>query len=535
MTAWGSRLKRRRAFARSKGVTVGDLKVAEMDGGRYVTAEVFSAGGPTPEVLRQALPGLVGALRFDKSMRWNASNVPFSRPVRWLLALYGEIAIPFTYAGIASGNTTRGLRFHQPEQLAVKNPAAYFRLMAAQGIVLDKRKRQAQIFAHVRGLAEVSGGQLIKDDGLLSEVANLVEAPTALRGSFDPAHLSLPREVLISVMKKHQRYFPVVKRGNPEELLPYFIAVINKPSSGDDPFLEGELVVEGNEHVLRARFADADFFVRDDRKHKLADFLPRLGTLIFQTKLGSMLDKSQRVMGLVQALAAPLGLDEASAAVASRAAELCKADLATRMVIEMTALQGIIGRYYALESGESEAVAQAIFEHTLPRFAGDALPESKPGLVVGVADRLDTLAGLFAAGLAPTGAKDPFAQRRAALGLVQALSANGLEIDLRQALAEAAARLPIPASVESQAACLDFIVERLRNWLLESGERFDVVEAVVSVQGEQPGAGDPGGAPALDVDCPPRLEPHPAGLRPLRAHHTQCGRRGRGGLPAPAG
>jgi glycyl-tRNA synthetase len=482
----GQPTKAGEGFARSKGVAVSDLKIAEMDGGRYVTAEVFSAGRPTPEVLRQALPGLVGALRFDRSMRWNASNVPFSRPVRWLLALYGEIAIPFTYAGIAAGNTTRGLRFHRPEQLAVKNPAAYFRLMAAQGIVLDKRKRQEQIYAHVRGLAEVSGGQLIKDDGLLSEVANLVEAPTALRGSFDPAHLNLPREVLISVMKKYQRYFPVVKRGNPDELLPYFIAVINKPSGGDDPFLEGELVVEGNEHVLRARFADADFFVRDDRKHKLADFLPRLGTLIFQTKLGSMLDKSKRVTALVQALAAPLGLDEADAAVASRAAELCKADLATRMVIEMTALQGIIGRYYALESGESEAVAKAVFEHHLPRFAGDALPESKPGLAVGVADRLDTLAALFAAGLAPTGAKDPFAQRRTALGLVQALSANGVEIDLRQGLAEAAARLPIPASAESQAACLDFIVERLRNWLLESGERFDVVDAVVSVQGANP-------------------------------------------------
>jgi glycyl-tRNA synthetase len=482
----GQPTKAGEGFARSKGVPVSDLKVAEMDGGRYVTAEVFSAGGPTPEVLRQALPGLVGSLRFDKSMRWNASNVPFSRPLRWLLALYGEIAIPFSFAGVASGNTTRGLRFRKSEQLPVRSPAEYFRLMSAQGIVLDKRKRQAQIFAHVRGLAEVTGGQLLADDGLLSEVANLVEAPTALRGSFDPAHLSLPREVLISVMKKHQRYFPVVKRGDADTLLPYFITVINKPSTGDDPFLEGELVVEGNEHVLRARFADADFFVRDDRKHKLADFLPRLGTLIFQTKLGSMLDKSRRVTALVQALAAPLGLDAQTTAVAARAAELCKADLATRMVIEMTALQGIIGRYYALASGESEAVAQAIFEHTLPRFAGDALPESKPGLVVGVADRLDTLAGLFAAGLAPTGAKDPFAQRRAALGLVQALCANALEIDLRPALAAAAARLPIPASAESQAACLDFIVERLRNWLLESGERFDVVDAVVSLQGENP-------------------------------------------------
>ena len=244
--------------------------------------------------------------------------------------------------------------------------------------------------------------------------------------------------------------------------------------------------MEGNEAVLRARFADADFFVRDDRKHTLTDFLPRLGTLIFQTKLGSMLEKSRRVTALVQALAGPSGLDAETVAIATRAAELCKADLATRMVIEMTSLQGIIGRYYALASGESEAVAQAIYEHYLPRFAGDGLPQSKPGLVVGLADRLDTLAALFAAGLAPTGAKDPFAQRRAAMGLVQALMANDLDFDLRPALEQAAKLLPIPASADSQAACLDFIVERLRNLLLENGERFDVVDAVVAAQGRNP-------------------------------------------------
>ena len=212
----GQPTKAAEGFARSKGVAVSDLQVSEIDGGRYVTAVIFNAGQPTPAVLSQALPGLIGALRFDKAMRWNASNVPFSRPIRWLLALYGEIPIPFSFAGIASGNTTRGLRIRQPEQFAVRNPAEYFRLIAAQGIVLDKQKRMANIFAHVRGLAEASGGQLLPDNGLLSEVANLVEAPSSLRGSFDPAHLSLPREVLISVMKKHQRYFPVVKRGEPD-------------------------------------------------------------------------------------------------------------------------------------------------------------------------------------------------------------------------------------------------------------------------------------------------------------------------------
>jgi glycyl-tRNA synthetase len=482
----GQPTKAAEGFARSKGVAVSDLQVREMDGGRYMTALVFSTGRPTSEVLGDVLPILLSSLRFDKPMRWNRSNTLFSRPVRWLLALYGEHVVPFTFAGIDSNNLTRGLRFRQPETLPVRDSADYFRQMAEQGILLTKAERQAQIVAQVLVLAEQVGGRAAEDPGLLSEVANLVEAPTALRGVFAPTHLNLPREVLISVMKKHQRYFSVFDRNQPDQLLPYFITVANKPAGGAEPFEGGELIVEGNEHVIRARFADAEFFVRDDRKHKLTDFLPRLATLTFQTRLGSMLDKSHRVTALVQTLAEPLGLDSHLTEIAVRAAELCKADLATRMVVEMTSLQGVIGCYYALASGESEAVAEAIYEHYLPRFASDALPQGKPGLVVGLADRLDTLAGLFAAGLAPTGAKDPFAQRRAALGLVQALIAHAQHLDLRQALAAATGLLPIPASLESQTACLDFIKERLRNWLLENGYRFDVVEAVVSVQGANP-------------------------------------------------
>jgi glycyl-tRNA synthetase len=322
-------------------------------------------------------------------------------------------------------------------------------------------------------------------------VTNLVEAPTILRGSFDPSHLELPREVLISVMKKHQRYFPVFEAQSapenqlsshvaPRALLPYFIAVRN----GDTYGLER--VVEGNEHVIRARFADAAFFVREDSKRPLQDFLPRLRTLTFQTRLGSMLDKSQRVRGLADDLTPLVGLSSEEKAVALRAAELCKADLATQMVVEMTSLQGVMGRYYALNSGEPASVADAIYEHFLPRFAGDALPRARPGLLVGLADRLDTLIGLFAVGMAPTGNKDPFAQRRAALGLVQNLIAWELDFDLRRAIEMAARRLPVPASAESQDACLEFIVERLRNLLLEQGWRYDVVDAVLAEQGRNP-------------------------------------------------
>ncbi len=470
-------------FARSKGLRVSDLQVREIEGGKYVTAVVRQEGKPALEVLAQALPGLIASLKFEKSMRWNSSNAAFSRPVRWLLALLGEQVVPIQYAGLVSGNITRGLRFAPAEELPVSDAAAYFRAMHEQGVILDPGERKQRIWEHVQALAAEVGGQVAEDVDLLAEVTNLVEAPAALRGAFDPAHLALPREVLISVMKKHQRYFPVQTDG---KLLPYFIIVANKPSKSAGDCQGADTIIEGNEHVIRARFADAAYFVREDRKRPLEAYLPRLSTLTFQYKLGSMLEKSQRVEKLVKDLAPLLSLDESGLATARRAAALCKADLATQMVVEMTSLQGVMGYYYALASGETPEVAQAIMEHYLPRYTGDALPTTKAGLAVGLADRLDTLTGLFAAGLAPSGNKDPFAQRRTALGLVQNLISSELELDLRQAVAMAAAHQPIAISDENRAAVLTFIIERLRNLLLEQGYRYDVVDAVVAEQGYTP-------------------------------------------------
>jgi glycyl-tRNA synthetase len=470
-------------FARGRGLSVADLSVREIDGGSYVTAVVRQTGKPAADVLTAALPGLIAGLRFEKSMRWNKTNTAFSRPLRWLLALYGNQVIPFEYAGATAGNITRGLRFHQPELIAIDSPEAYFAALAAQGILLDGDQRKRVIEAQVAALAVEVGGAIAADPALLAEVTNLVEAPTALRGSFDPASLTLPRQVLISVMKKHQRYFPVHtgKAGSDEpELLPYFIAVRN----GDEEGLAQ--VVDGNQHVIQARFADANFFVREDIKKPLEAYLPKLATLTFQFKLGSMLDKTRRITALTGDLARRLDLTQAEAATAHRAAELCKADLATQMVVEMTSLQGLMGRHYALQSGEPKEVAEAIFEHYLPRYSGDSLPKTRPGLLVGLADRLDTLAGLFGAGLPPTGNKDPFAQRRTALGLAQNLIGWNVDLDLRTALDAAVAHLPLAVSAESQAAVLDFIVERLRNALLDEGARYDVVDAVVAVQGGNP-------------------------------------------------
>lgn len=464
-------------FAQSKGLDPSALQIKEIGGGRYAVAVVSEKGRPSVEVLTETLAGLVAAIKFGKTMRWNHTNVAFSRPVRWLLAMHGESPLPFAYAGLRAGNHTRSLRFRAPETVEIPTPADYFTTLEAQGIILDVEKRKQAIREQVAALAAEVGGTIPDDPGLLDEVNHLVEAPTALRGSFDESYLQLPREVLISVMRKHQRYFPVLQG---TDLLPYFIAVRN----GDDYALQ--TVTEGNEHVIRARFADANFFVRNDQKHTLEEFLPQLDSLTFQAKLGSMLDKTRRIEDLIIALAPKANLTPAEETTARRAAHLCKADLATEMVVEMTSLQGTMGKYYALRSGEPAPVAEAIFEHYLPRYAGDAVPKSRVGLVIGIADRLDSLTGLFAAGLAPTGNKDPFGLRRAALGLCQLLIAWDLDFDLVSAVRSAARRHALEVPAQTQTEVLDFITGRLRSMLLDEGYKYDVVEAVLAVQSHNP-------------------------------------------------
>ena len=466
-------------FARGKGLDVSDLVVEEVDGGKYVVARVEEKGQTALAVLSQALPDLIAGIRFNKSMRWNTSGVAFSRPIRWFLALLDGVVVPFSYAGYQSGRQTRGLRFDQPERFDITSPDDYFSKLSAQGIILDPQERKRIIKAQADMLALEVGGHIPDDPGLLDQVTFLVEQPTAFRGEYDAAYLDvLPPEALISVMKKHQRYFVVLD--SDDKLMPYFIGVRN----GGEEHLD--VVTDGNEQVILARFADARFFVEKDLKKPLAEFVPDLSTLTFQKKLGSFLDKTQRIMALVKALNAQMGLSEENASTALRAAELCKADLATQMVVEMTSLQGIMGRYYALHSGEPPAVAEAIFEHYLPRSADDGLPKTKPGLVIGLADRLDSLIGLFSAGLAPTGTKDPFALRRAALGICQNLIQWQTHFDLRWALSEAAETLPSKAPREIQEDCLGFITGRLRGMLLEMGFNYDVVDAVLAVQGHDP-------------------------------------------------
>ena len=464
-------------FAKKNNVNTKDLEIREdaQAGGKYVFAIVKQKGRSTPEVMAEALPKLVESIKFEKSMRWNESGVSFSRPIRWYVALLGDMIIPFEYAGVAAGSVTRGLRPYDSPEIKIFSAERYFDMIREAGIILDKEERKASIVEQVKQAATLVGGEALIEDDLLNEVANLIEMPTAVMGGFDKEYLSLPRDVLISVMKKHQRYFPVSGLQSPN-LLPHFIAIRN----GDDIGID--IVRQGNEHVLGARFADANFFVREDVKRPLEDYRSQLSGLTFHTKLGSMLDKSERIEKLVNDLIPMLKLENDEAIFARRAVHLAKADLVTQMVTEMTSLQGIIGREYALRSGEQKEVAIAIGEQY------QTVPQTKVGLVIALADRLDSLVGLFAAGLAPTGTKDPFGLRRAAIGIVQPLVEHDIDFDLVEAVKKSARTQPIAASEETQKKIIEFLAGRLSVVLKETGYRYDVVDAVLAEQSANPAA-----------------------------------------------
>ena len=469
----GNPTKAALGFARSRGVDVADLEILEEKGRRYVTAVVHEKGRYAIDVLSENLADLAAGLRFDKSMRWNQTNISYSRPLRWLTALFGPNLVPFTYAGVQSGRTSRGLRPYDSPAIEIPDAASYAAIMQANSIILNSDMRRERILSGVEALAAEKLGVIPQDTGLLDEVTNLVEHPLPFMGRFEERFLKLPAEVLVAVMRKHQRYFPVYAQRS-GRLLPYFIAVRN----GDAEHLE--LVTDGNEHVIRARFADAAFFYGNDVQKKLVDFLPDLDTLTFQAELGSMLDKTRRLEQLTPHIAAMLDLDAAETETAVRAAVLAKADLATGMVVEMTSLQGIMGGHYARLSGEPEAVTAAI--------AGqyEAVSPTRPGLALALADRLDSLMGLFAVGLTPKGSNDPFALRRAAIQLIENLVEQKQPFDLRAGLFAAAQLLPVESDAGVETAVLDFIAARLGVLLREQGYASSVVKAALSESGHDP-------------------------------------------------
>lgn len=468
----GAPTKAALGFARAQGVAVEDLQVRDTEQGRYVFAVSREAGLPAADVLTDWLPRFVAEISFPKSMRWGDGSLRFARPIRWLVALLDGQVLPVEVDGVKAGDASRGHRFLAPDPIALTGPSDYARRLRDAYVIVDVEERKRAVLEEVRRVAAAAGGRALEDDALVDEVTNLVEWPTAVVGSFEDSYLQLPRAVLVTTMREHQRYFPLLDDAG--RLLPRFVAVCNGPRENM------ELIRRGNEKVLAARLADARFFYDEDRRRPLADYAPRLMDVVFQDQLGSVYEKMERVRKLAVALADAAGADDETKRTVERAAYLCKADLVTLMVYEFPELQGVMGREYARLSGEGEAVAEAIYEHYLPRFAGDELPRTLAGALLSVADKLDTIVGCFGVDLIPTGSQDPYALRRQALGVVRIVTSFPLDIDLGAALNEAVAaysgRFDDDVLVQK---VLDFFRQRVRGMLLEQGVRHDLVEAVV--------------------------------------------------------
>lgn len=473
--ALGKPTRAAEGFARAQGVPVERLEVRALDRGEYVVAVHEERGAPTPEVLLTLLPKVLTSLSFPKFMRWGDGTFRFVRPIRWLLCLYGGKVVPVAIEGLnlKADAKTYGHRFLSPRGVRVRSFQEYLQTLEEKFVIVDQDRRRGMVRKLAVEAAATVKGQPVLDDDLVETVTHLVEFPTVVCGSFRREYLELPRDVIITPMRKHQRYFPVVDAAG--NLLPHFVAISNMRAR------DMELIRQGNERVLRARLNDAEFFYRDDRKVPLAERVGRLQHIIFQEKLGTMHDKVQRVRELAAFIADRV--DPACRAMAERAAHLCKADLVTTMVKEFPNLQGTMGREYARLSGEPPEVCQAIEEHYLPRFAGDRLAASNVGAVVGLADRLDSIVGCFGVGLMPTGSEDPYALRRAALGVVQTI----LHRDFRASLGELVdrARAAFGGRLDQAAdkirrEVLDFLRGRIQVVLVDRGLPPEVVEAVLA-------------------------------------------------------
>lgn len=467
----GNPTKAGAGFARGQGVDPSAL--IQRDG--YVYASVHESGAATAELLTSLLPDLVRAIPLPNSMRWGNLDFRFIRPIRWFVALYGTEIVPFTLAGVTSGNHSRGHRTLAPADFVITSAADYEAACEKAYIIVDPERRRAMICEQITETAKACGGTAEITPDLLEEVLYLVEYPTALSGSFEEKYLALPAEAVITPMRDHQRYFPV--KAADGRLLPAFITVRN----GGKAHLD--VVAHGNERVLRARLADAQFFFDEDRKKSLAEHREKLKTVVFQRGLGSMYEKTERLMALTTAIVEEMAAgdaDDAALADARRAAELSKADLVTGMVTEFTELQGIMGREYALLDGESPAVARAIDEQYMPRFAGDELPQTPLGVALSVADKIDNIVGTFSQGRIPTGSQDPFGLRRQALGLVLMLIEQESTMLLSDLVDEACDLYDLEEFRDKmQVYVADFIRLRLKNVLSERGVRYDVQEAVL--------------------------------------------------------
>jgi len=467
----GKPTKAAQGFARSQGVDVDRLVVR--DG--YVYAVVQEAGQPVAGILAALLPEIITALTLPKSMRWGALDVRFVRPIRWLVALFGSDVVPFTLAGVTAGAVSSGHRFLSKGPVKLASVDEYFVKMTDNHVMVDHNLRRQIIREQVERLAVQQGGTAVIDEDLLEEVVFLVEYPTALCGRFEDEYLALPPEAIITPMREHQRYFPVFAKDG--KLLPVFITVRN---GGQDHI---DIVRRGNERVLKARLADARFFFEEDKKVPLIDRVEKLKTIVFQEGLGTMYDKVVRLERLAATIAAAAAVPREELGTIERGARLAKADLVTGMVYEFTELQGIMGREYAKLSGETLAVAETVFEHYLPRFAGDDLPKTPAGRVVSIADKLDNIVSTFSRGLIPTGSQDPYALRRQALGIVNILIDARYHVSLKDLVAAAMDLLAIAGDERRAKLGADigeFFRLRLKNVLADEGIRYDMIEAILA-------------------------------------------------------
>jgi len=464
-------------FATSLGITPDQLDTLETDKGAWVVYRTIEKGRPTVDLLPELVDQSLAALPIPKRMRWGAHRTEFVRPVHWAIMLFGNKVIDTPFMGLTPGNKTRGHRFHCPKSLIVPTPGDYEVVLKQEGYVIaDFAERREQIRKGVTALARTeAAGQAVIDEDLLDEVTALNEWPVPLMGRFEERFLDVPAEALISSMKEHQKYFHVVSSEG--KVLPLFITVANLESK--DP---GQ-VISGNEKVIRPRLSDAAFFYETDRKTRLEDRIDRLKPIVFQEKLGSLYDKSVRVSALAEKIAGAIGSDPV---LAKRAAMLAKTDLVTEMVLEFTDLQGIMGEYYAANDGENPDVASALNEQYMPRFAGDDLPRTLTGCTLAIADRLDSLVGLFGINQPPSGTRDPFALRRASLGVLRIIIERELPLDLQTCCEWATENFAVLTEEDTASTVVDYMLERFRAHYEEQGINAEVYLAVHARRPTQP-------------------------------------------------
>ena len=457
-------------FARGKGLDVADLVVE--DG--YIYAETKTAGVPAKDIVTDMLPQLITGLNFPKSMHWGNLDAKFVRPVRWLVALLDEEVIPVEFATVKSGNVTRGHRFLGADEITIKNAASYVDTLKENFVMVDQDARRELITKQLHDIAASKNASIVWDDDLLEEINYLVEWPTALCGGFEESYLALPDAAIITPMKDHQRYFPLVDQDG--KLLPMFLTVRN----GSDHSIE--VVQAGNERVLRARLDDAKFFFNEDRKKPLIDRQDGLTKIVFQEGLGNLADKTERLLTLGRVFSEECELHEDARVVLERATELAKTDLTTGMVTEFTELQGVMGKEYALLDGESPEVAEAIFEQYLPRFAGDVLPQTEAGKVLSIIDKIDNIVATFSRGLIPTGSQDPYALRRQTIGILNILLGSEWNISLRPIIVESMNLLHVPADKQDEllGQVEEFITLRLKNIFLDREVPHHVIDLLLS-------------------------------------------------------